>query len=104
MKTKGQQPLVVKLELLAFACDLGGLAERLNATDCKSVNGARNTVQGFKSLTRRQINTPTAALTAAGAKIHTTEAARTRKPIMWLLFVDLKGDFTDDVPQLPDRM
>jgi hypothetical protein len=23
---------------------------------------------------------------------------------MWLLAVDLKGDFTDDMPQLPDRL
>lgn len=51
---KGQQPKVAKLELLARVFFRGGLAERLNAADCKSVNGARTTVQGFESLTRLQ--------------------------------------------------
>ena len=39
---------------LALAFNLGGLAEWLNAPVCKTGNGATNTVQGFKSLTRRQ--------------------------------------------------
>ncbi len=54
MKTKGQQPQVTKLELLALCVFRGGLAEWSIAADCKSVNGASPTVLGFESLTRRQ--------------------------------------------------
>jgi hypothetical protein len=70
MKTKGQQPLVAKLELLAICVFCGGLAEWLNAAGLQPADGARPTVQGFKSLTCRQIsdNTPAEALTSAGAK------------------------------------
>ena len=54
MKTKGQSPKVAKLERLALVSFCGGLAERSNAADCKSVSGGPTTVLGFESLTRRQ--------------------------------------------------
>lgn len=60
MRTKGQQPKVAKLELLAFVSFRGGLAEGLNAADCKSVSGGPPIARGFKSLTRRQtLTSPT---------------------------------------------
>ena len=47
MKTKGQLPKVAKLERLTHVFFCGGLAERSNAADCKSVNGGPPTVHGF---------------------------------------------------------
>jgi hypothetical protein len=72
LKGKGQRCPVAKQEPLASTLDLGGLAERSNAADCKSVNGAQNTILvfesltilGFESLTRRQISSPVKALTS----------------------------------------
>lgn len=70
LKTKGQQPLVAKLELLALCDFRGGLAEWSSAADCKSVNGGLTTVLGFESLTRRPNSnyTPATALTSTGAR------------------------------------
>src|SRR5579863_6214017 len=39
MKTKGQQPQVAKLELLAFVLTFGEVPERLNGPVCKTVKG-----------------------------------------------------------------
>ena len=47
MKTKGQQPQVVKLELLALLFR-GGVAERPIAIGCKPIDGA--TIQRLESL------------------------------------------------------
>ena len=94
MKAKGQSGAVAKPELLALTFILGGLAEWSNAADCKSVNGGRTTVLGFKSLTRRQISSPAKALTSAREMSRTAEAARIRKFSIRLLAVELKGDFT----------
>lgn len=104
-KAKSQQFQVPNLEPLADAFTLdGGLAERLNATDCKSVNGARPTVQGFKSLTRRQIASPVMALTTTREMNRTAEAARSREISIRLLAVELKGRFHSDLSFLPNRM
>src|ERR1700676_4591760 len=46
---------------------------------------------------------PISAETPTGATIHTTEAARTRNPIIRLQAVELKRRF-HDLPQLPDRL
>ena len=71
IKTKGQQPLVAKLEPLALCDFRGGLAEWSNASGCKPVDGASPTAQGFESLTRRQNNyTPAEALTSPGPEPH----------------------------------
>jgi hypothetical protein len=105
MNTKAKASAsVYKPNTLALALNFGGLAERLNATDCKSVNGASNTVQGFKSLTRRQIAPPVKALTSTRGMNRTAEAARIRKFSIRLLAVELKGRFHSDLPYLPDRM
>jgi hypothetical protein len=95
---------VSKPTTLAVAFKLGGLAERSNATDCKSVNRADTTVQGFKSLTRRQIASPVMALTITREMKRTAEAARIRKFSIRLLAVELKRRFHSDLPYLPDRM
>jgi hypothetical protein len=63
IKAEGQQNPVFKPELLALAFHFGGLAEWLNAADCKSATGAQNIGQGFKSLTRRHFSLPVMALT-----------------------------------------
>jgi len=70
MKTKGQQPLVAKLELLALCVFCGGLAERSNATGLHSADGAHMTIQGYEYLTRRQNsdNDPAEAGTSTGTK------------------------------------
>jgi hypothetical protein len=103
-KAKGQSETVAKPELLAFAITFGGLAEWSNAADSKSVNGATNTVLGFESLTRRQFNSPAKALTSAGEKNRTAEAARFAKPSIRLLAVKLNRRFHSDLPQLQNRM
>jgi hypothetical protein len=104
MKLKGQRKPVGRPETLAFDVTVrGGLAEWLNATDCKSVNGACTTVQGFKSLTRRQIAPPVMALTTTRGMKRTAEAARIRKFSIRLLAVELNRRFHNDLPQLPDR-
>lgn len=57
MKTKGQPSKVAKLELLARVFFRGELAERSNATDCKSAK-ALGSFRGFESRTHRQITSP----------------------------------------------
>jgi hypothetical protein len=103
MKTKGQQPRVSTLELLALYNFRGGLAERSNAADCKSVNGGHTTVLGFESLTRLKISSPAKALTSAREIDRTAEAARIRKFSIRLLAVELNRRFHSDLPQLPNR-
>ena len=104
MKTKGQQPLVAKLEPLACVLVLGGLAEWSNAVVCKTTNGAQNTVQGFESLTRLQIESSLVmALTTTREKRRTAEAARLRKFSIRLLAVKFNRRFHTDLSQLPDR-
>ena len=105
MKTKGQQPLVAKLELLALCVFCGGLAERSNATGLQPADGAYPTVQGFESLTRRQIsdNTPAEALTSTGARTAQPEPYRSDNHSMRLLAVKLNRRFHSDVPQLQNR-
>src|ERR1035437_9972450 len=67
-------------------------------------NGVNGTVRGFESRTHRQnSSTPTTALTAAGAEIRTAEAVQTFQSHYRPSSVRSQGDFTDDVPQLPDR-
>ena len=48
LQANGQQNRVAKPELLAVCIFRGGLAEWLNAADCKSVDGAYPTVQGVR--------------------------------------------------------
>ena len=105
MKTKGQQPLVTKLELLALCVFCGGLAEWLNATGLQPADGASPTVQGFKSLTRRQIsdNTPAEALTSTGAKTAQPKPYESDNLSMRLLAVKLNRRFHSDLPQLQNR-
>ena len=95
---------VSKPNTLALAFKLGGLAERSNAADCKSVNGGHTTVLGFESLTRRQIDPLMTALTITREMNRTAEAARIRKFSIRLLAVELKRRFHSDLPELPDRM
>src|ERR1019366_3222105 len=67
-------------------------------------NGVSSTVRGFESRTHRQnSNTPTTALTAAGAEIRTAEAIQTFQSHYRPSSVRSQGDFTDDLPQLPNR-
>jgi hypothetical protein len=47
MKAKGQHTKT-NAELLALALTFGGLADRSNATECKSANGVISTVLGFE--------------------------------------------------------
>ncbi len=103
MKAKGQQNRF-KTELLARTVTFGGLAEWSNAADCKSVNGAQNTVLGFESLTRLKISSPGEALTSARKMHRTAEAVRIRKFSIRLLVVKLNRRFHSDLPQLPIRM
>lgn len=70
---------VAKPNTLALAFNFGGLAEWLNAADCKSVNGAGTTVRGFESLTRRHFSSPVKAGTSTREKNRTAKAARSRK-------------------------
>ena len=104
LKAEGQSGSVDKPELLALTFTFGGLAEWSNAADCKSVNGGPTTVLGFKSLTRRQINSPAKALTSAREMNSTAEAALIRKFSIRLLAVELNRRFHSDMPFLPDRM
>lgn len=103
-KTKGQQPLVAKQELLALCEFHGGLAERSNATDCKSVSGADTTAQGFESLTRRQNNyTPAEALTSTGARTAQPKLYGSVNLSIRLLGVTRKENHSD-LSQLSDRV
>ena len=101
-KTKGQQPLVAKLELLAPCFFCGGLAERSNATGLQPADGATTTVQGFKSLTRRQIsnNTPAEALTPHRGKNRTAEAVQVRQPQYAAFGCESQGDLGKPVARL----
>lgn len=74
MKTKGQLVQAATPERLAFVHFDGGLAERLNAAELHSANGARTTVQGFKSLTRLQFSDPASSWSYQRGQIHTAEA------------------------------
>ena len=104
MKNKGQRTVLQTANAGLGTFSEAGWLERLNATDCKSVNGASPTVQGFKSLTRRQIASPVKARTSTREMNRTAEAARIRKPIIRLLAVELKRRFHSDLPFMPDRM
>ena len=88
--------------MLAPALTFGGLAERSNAADCKSVNGAQNTVRGFESLSRRQISSPVKAGTSTRESKRTAEAARIRKFSIRLLAANLKEN-RSDLSFMPDR-
>jgi hypothetical protein len=105
MKTKGQQPLVAKPELLAFCDFRGGLAERSNAAGLQPDNGASPTVHGFESLTRRQNNNNTLAeaLTYTRARTAQPKPYESDNLSIRLLVGDDKGNRLD-VPQLPDRL
>jgi hypothetical protein len=105
-KAKGQLVPVNEPELLALVFTFGGLAERSNAADCKSVNGGPTAiVLGFESLTRRQIvASPVKAGTPTREKNRTAEAARFAKPSIRLLAVKLNRRFHSDLPQLPNGM
>lgn len=103
-KTKGQQPLVAKLELLALCLSRGGVAEWSNATGLQPANGALIAVRGFESLPRRQNSN------CALAEPLTSTRARTAQPKPYeslnlsirLLAVDLK-EIHSDMPFMPDR-
>ena len=99
MKTKGQQPLVAKLELLAICVFCGGLAEWLNATGLQPADGASPTAQGFKSLTRLQISdyTPAKAGTSTGAKTAQPRPYRSLNLSMRLSAVKLNRRFHSDL-------
>jgi hypothetical protein len=105
MKTKGQQPRVVKLEPLALCDFRGGLAERSNATGLGPADGASPTVQGFESLTRRQNSnyTPAEASTSTGARTAQPKPYESDTLSIRLLTGAYKGNRLD-LPQLPDRM
>lgn len=49
MKTKGQSPKVSKTRAAGLCFVRGGLAQRSNAADCKSVNDGHIIVLGFES-------------------------------------------------------
>ena len=100
MKTKGQQPLVAKLEPLALCAFRGGVAERSNASDCKSVDGDFTVVQGSESLPRRQNRscTPVEALTSTGAEIRTAEAVQICQAKYRAFGCESQGDSSHDVP------
>lgn len=103
-KTKGQQSLAAKRELLAFCYFRGGLAERSNAFGCKPIGGAYPIAQGFESLTRRQDNyTPAEALTSTGARAAQPKPYGSVNLSIRLLAVTRKENHSD-VPQLPDRV
>ena len=85
MKTKGQQPQVAKLELMAICCFRGGLAEWLNASGCKPVDDV------------------TEALTSAGARIAQPKPYESNNFSIRLLAVELNRRFHNYLPQLPDR-
>lgn len=92
---------VVKPRTLALA--LGGLAEWLNAAGLQPVDGAQNTVQGFKSLTRRHLVAPRVkAGTSTRGLIPTAEAARVANSSIWLLAVNRK-EIHGDLSQLHGR-
>ena len=105
MKTKGQQPLVAKLELLALCIFCRGVAERSNAADCKSVDDAFTAVQGSESLPHRQISdyTPAKTGTSTGAKTAQPKPYRSLNHSMRLWAVKLNRRFHSDVPQLQNR-
>ena len=105
MKTKGQQPRVAKLELLALCVFRGGLAGRSNASGLHPVDDAYPIVQGFESLTRRQSNnTPTEALTSAGVRTAQPKPYESDNLSIRLLAVELNRRFHSDLPQLPFGM
>ena len=94
---------VAKPNTLAIALSFGGLAERSIAADCKSVGGAHITVQGFESLTRRQINNaPATALTVAGTRTAQPKPYESDNLSIRLLAVELKRRF-HDLSFLQDR-
>jgi hypothetical protein len=105
MKTKGQQPRVAKLELLAVCGFRGGLAEWSNASGLHPADDAYPIVQGFESLTRRQNNsTPAEALTSTGARTAQPKPYESDNLSIRLLAVELNRRFHSDLPQLPFRM
>lgn len=98
MKTKGQQLLVAKLELLALCIFCGGVAERLNAPGLHPVGG--NPVQGFESLPHRQISDSTLAEaeTSTGVKTAQPKPYMSLNQSMRLLAVKFNRRFHSDVP------
>jgi hypothetical protein len=103
-KTKGQQPLVAKLELLALCVFCGGVAERFMATGLHPADGT-DTVRGSESIPDRQISdyTPAEVGASTGAKTAQPKPYRSDTPSMRLLAVELNRRFHSDVPQLQDR-
>lgn len=95
-------PEAGNLEMVAFC---GGLAEWSNATGLRPADDAYPIVQGFESLTRRQNSkyAPAEAGTSTGAKIRTAKAVRTFQFDYPAFGCAPQGDFSHDVPQLPDR-
>ena len=104
-KTKGQQPQVAKLELLALFVFRGGVAEWSNAADCKSVNGGPTTVLGFESLLRRQNSnyTPAATPIATGARTAQPKPYESVNLSIRLLAVELNRRFHSDMHGLPGQ-
>ena len=84
-----------------FCVFRGGLAERSNAADCKSVDGALTAVQGSESLTHRQTdNTPAKAGTFTGVRTAQPKPHESDNLSMRHLAVELNRRFHSDVPQL----
>jgi hypothetical protein len=105
MKTKGQQPRVNKLGPLALCIFRGRLAERSNASDCKSVGGAYPIAKGFESLTRRQNNcTPAETQTSTGARTAQPKPYESVTLSIRLSTVELNRRFHSDLSQLQIRM
>ena len=105
MKTKGQQPLFAKLELLALSVFSGRLAETSNAAGLRPVGGGPTTVQGSESLTCRQNsnNTPAKAGTFTGARTAQPKPYWSLNHSMRLSAVKLNRRFHSDVPLLQNR-
>jgi hypothetical protein len=101
MKAKGQQNPVAKPELLALAL-VAGWQSWSNATGLHPADGARPTIQGFESLTRRHFSLPSDGANHHQGEKRTAEAARIRKFSIRLLAVNRK-EIHGDLSQLFGR-
>ena len=101
-KTTGQQNQVDNPELLALCVFRGGLAEWPNATGLTPGRWCAHTIQGFESLTRRQIVAPLMkAGTSTRGMNRTAEAARVANSSIRQTAVELNRRFHSDVSRLP---
>ena len=104
MKEKGQQNLVAKLELLAFAVPFGEVPEWSKGPVCKTVQGALITLAGSNPALSARLNSPVrSANYSRGIASGKPKAGLLRSTVI-LSFSPEESKAQGDVPFVSDRM